>query len=134
MLRVYDQVVQVDLMLTRAKHSLWIEGTKPEFLEQKEGTKAVDLAGVIHPVLLEAALDSRGGSSDGNGAGNGALKGVTPVDISIPGKCRVLTISGPNTGGKTASIKTIALCLHMAKCGLYVRVAKGKRPRYARSK
>ena len=51
---------------------------------------------------------------------------MVPVDISVPRECRVLTISGPNTGGKTATMKTIALCLHMAKCGLFLHTRPGE--------
>lgn len=43
-----------------------------------------------------------------------------PIDLRIRWSTRVVTITGPNTGGKTASIKTMALAALMAKAGLYV--------------
>ena len=122
---VYDQVVEVDTCFARAKHAAWIGGIRPEFAISPAGEDGdrgdafdpIALTGVVHPVLLEQALESSDGSEVSEG---GRPSGVTPVDISVPKGCRVLTISGPNTGGKTASMKTIALCLHMAKCGLFL--------------
>ncbi|KAH7664594.1 Endonuclease MutS2 protein [Dioscorea alata] len=43
-----------------------------------------------------------------------------PVDFMIPLETGVLVITGPNTGGKTISIKTVGLASLMAKTGLYV--------------
>ncbi|XP_058084489.1 uncharacterized protein LOC131232270 [Magnolia sinica] len=43
-----------------------------------------------------------------------------PVDFLISTKTRVLVITGPNTGGKTISLKTVGLAALMAKSGIYV--------------
>ncbi|XP_038977057.1 endonuclease MutS2 isoform X2 [Phoenix dactylifera] len=43
-----------------------------------------------------------------------------PVDFMISAKTGVLVITGPNTGGKTISLKTVGLASLMAKTGLYV--------------
>ncbi|CAH9123382.1 unnamed protein product [Cuscuta epithymum] len=43
-----------------------------------------------------------------------------PVDIFIARNTKVLVITGPNTGGKTISLKTVGLAAMMAKSGLYV--------------
>ena len=126
--RVYRQVEEVDFVLAKAKHALWTGGRRPEFLSMEPSADlapSFDLKGVVHPVLLENALDAAAAEPK---EGEGPLRGVVPVNIRIPGGCRVLTISGPNTGGKTATIKTIALCLHMAKCGIFIRTQEGEEP------
>ena len=43
-----------------------------------------------------------------------------PLDFSIGGDIRGIVITGPNTGGKTVSIKTVMLNAYMAQCGLHV--------------
>lgn len=40
-----------------------------------------------------------------------------PIDIIVSGETKVITITGPNTGGKTAAMKTLGLAALMAKCG-----------------
>ena len=42
-----------------------------------------------------------------------------PVDIAVPPAARCVVISGPNTGGKTAAAKALALACLMARCGLF---------------
>ena len=46
-----------------------------------------------------------------------SLSPPVPIDISIPQEIRVVTITGPNTGGKTAAMKTLGLATLMAKLG-----------------
>jgi DNA mismatch repair protein MutS2 len=45
---------------------------------------------------------------------------VVPVDLLISPQIRVVTITGPNTGGKTVTLKTLGLAAVMAKVGLFV--------------
>lgn len=43
-----------------------------------------------------------------------------PISFDIGGDIRGIIITGPNTGGKTVTIKTVALCCMMSQCGLHV--------------
>lgn len=52
---------------------------------------------------------------------------VVPVDISIGEEYNALIITGPNTGGKTVSLKTTGLLVLMTMCGLLIPCADGSR-------
>ena len=61
-----------------------------------------------HP-LLQQSLERHG-------------KKMTPLDISLRGKARILIISGPNAGGKSVCLKTIGLLQYMLQCGMPIPV------------
>ena len=71
-----------------------------------------------HPVL-EEALRRREGE-------------VVPLDVDLPGATRVLVLSGPNTGGKTVSMKTVGLLALMNQSGLLVPARSASLPVFAK--
>lgn len=139
-----ETVIQLDVVLARAKFSLTYEGSMPTFTKtQKESnhnelgkrtTFSADvkpgkrtflqLRRAYHPLLLHQYREHvRAQKAKIRRRTNEAavhLSPPMPIDIIVSGETKVITITGPNTGGKTAAMKTLGLAALMAKCGLYV--------------
>jgi DNA mismatch repair protein MutS2 len=64
----------------------------------------------VHP-LLKASLEAQN-------------KTIVPLDIELNSQYRLLIISGPNAGGKSICLKTVALLQYMLQCGLLIPIHK----------
>ena len=60
------------------------------------------------------------GSSDESDSDEDCLPPPVPIDILVERSTKGVVITGPNTGGKTASLKALGLAVSMAKCGIPV--------------
>lgn len=78
------------------------------------------LRGARHP-LLEHLFREDASASDGTAA----PRQVVPIDVRLGQPFNLLVITGPNTGGKTVTLKTTGLLCLMAQSGMHVPAGQG---------
>ena len=104
--RLLAIVTTLDLAVAKARYSLWIGSNPPRFINRQDN-EIITLRNLRHPLLVWQQQHEQGNP-------------VIPVDLLISPQIRVVTITGPNTGGKTVTLKTLGLAAIMAKVGLFV--------------
>lgn len=92
---------ELDVVFAKARFSMDFRCAVPRFTSDEEPRLA--LKDARHPLLEDVLKRQR--------------KRVVPVSLSLDGFQRTLLISGPNTGGKTVSMKTVGLLALMAQSG-----------------
>ena len=97
-------LAKADTLLARARFAQEYECAVPKFAE--ENAPEFRLKNARHP-LLERRLRAES-------------KSIVPVSLELAGEDRQLIISGPNTGGKTVTLKTAGLLAMMAQAGVPV--------------
>lgn len=110
MLRV---LAQVDLIASKAQYAYQFEMIRPQICERGR----VELVQACHPLLIEKAFQDKK-------AGN-PVHPVVPLDIRLGADFDLLVITGSNTGGKTVTLKTLALLAVMAQSGMHIPARRG---------
>jgi DNA mismatch repair protein MutS2 len=100
----YDTLASLDFIFAKAEFALQYGAVVPRFSVQ--APRRFRLREARHP-LLEAVLRKQ-------------KRTVVPISFELDEQHRVLLISGPNTGGKTVTMKTAGLLTVMAHAGLPV--------------
>ncbi len=92
----YENITLLAFIFAKAEMSVSMKACSPTITERRE----YNLVSARHPLLDK--------------------KSVVPISVSLGGDFDTLVITGPNTGGKTVSLKTIGLLALMAQSGLHI--------------
>ena len=109
-------LAETEAHYARARFALRLHCVQPSFFPA-DGGGEMSLVGARHPLL---ELRMRAESASGDGSDPLEAAGPVPLTVVLPTASRQLIISGPNTGGKTVSLKTIGLLSLMAQAGVPV--------------
>ena len=113
-----ENLAMLDLIFAKAKYAEELKASEPILHELKDikPRKSNPQPEVQHPnsILLRQARHP-------------LLDPVTvvPIDVDPPLNTRAIIITGPNTGGKTVSLKTVGLLALMAQSGLHIPAQSG---------
>ncbi len=98
-------LVRLDAALARARYGAWLGAVRPQLADSAQA--AFELRDLRHPLLLWQQR-RQGGAA------------VVPVTVRVSPELKVVAITGPNTGGKTVTLKSVGLAALMARAGLFL--------------
>ncbi len=98
-------LVLLDAGVARARYGAWLGAVRPELAAS--AAAPFELRELRHPLLLWQERREGG-------------RQVVPVSVVVAPELRVVAITGPNTGGKTVTLKSVGLAVLMARAGLFL--------------
>jgi DNA mismatch repair protein MutS2 len=98
-------LVRLDAGVARARYGQWLGAVRPELVD--DPSAPFELRELRHPLLLWQQR-RQGGHA------------VVPVSLLVAAELRVVAITGPNTGGKTVTLKSVGLAALMARAGMFL--------------
>ena len=104
--QVLAVATMLDLATAKARYGLWLEANPPKFITANQ-QETTTLRRLRHPLLVWQQKHEEGAE-------------VVPIDVVVKPQTKVVAITGPNTGGKTVTLKTMGLAALMAKAGMFV--------------
>ena len=114
-----EALARLDLVLARAKYAHSVRATMPEIVPFAARCVTKKKQGVMHPGSVIDLRQARHPLLD--------PKTVVPIDFCLGDDNVIVVITGPNTGGKTVSLRTVGLLALMAQCGLHLPVEEGSK-------
>jgi DNA mismatch repair protein MutS2 len=104
--KIYDFIGTVDLLRAKALLAQKIGAVKPVV----ECKQQISWKNAYHPIL-QISLKTQD-------------KALNPLQITLEWDNRILVVSGANSGGKSVTLKTVALLQYMLQCGLLIPVSE----------
>ncbi len=111
-LETLDTLAHVDLTYAKARFSIDYQMSAPEINDQGH----LDARRARHPILVRVLERSDDAPAE---------QQVVPIDYRLGEEFDLLVVTGPNTGGKTVSLKTIGVLSLMAQSGMHVPADPG---------
>lgn len=110
-----ENLAVLDLAFAKAKYAEELKASEPVISEQLSvgGNKS----SIVNRQLSIELIHARHPLIDSNH--------VVPIDVDPAEGTRAIVITGPNTGGKTVSLKTVGLLVLMAQSGLHIPAQSG---------
>ena len=104
---VNNTLAEIDFVLMCAKYADDLDANEPILAEKRHrtGNPVIKLYGARHPLLPKEK--------------------AVPIDVVLEEDKYVVIITGPNTGGKTVSLKTVGLMVLMMQSGLHIPAESG---------